>query len=140
MELQTLGPMPSRGGLKGGADHPWGPYHRKGGLLTLGPATIYNIYIYIYYIYIAIYTSVNMGISILVSDETESRQAELSGAEPSVEQFLQMVFEQFVRRHCDSESLGTKAKLGKLGLDLEVISNRVFSSPVDPEKASSRAF
>ena len=39
------------------------------------------IYIYIYvYIYIYIYTSVNPRISILVSDDTESRQAELSGA------------------------------------------------------------
>jgi len=32
-------------------------------------------------IYIYIYTSVNPRISILVSDETESRQAELSGVE-----------------------------------------------------------
>ena len=35
--------------------------------------------IYIY-IYIYIYTSVDLRISILVSDDTESRQAELSGA------------------------------------------------------------
>ena len=39
-----------------------------------GPINIY-IYIYIY-----IYTSVDPRISILVSDDTESRQAELSGA------------------------------------------------------------
>jgi hypothetical protein len=49
---------------------------------------MYIIYIYIY---VYIYTSVNPKISILVSDDTESRQAELSGAEPSLEQFFQMV-------------------------------------------------
>ena len=38
---------------------------------------VIRIYIYIY---IYIYTSVNPRISILVSDDTESRQAELSGA------------------------------------------------------------
>jgi hypothetical protein len=41
----------------------------------------FMFYLFVYiYIYIYIYTSVNPRISILVSDDTESRQAELSGA------------------------------------------------------------